>query len=64
MPTPKHDNEETFSEAALNAPEGSVARIFDDAVEALMGCAITRREALAVLKAIFAGLVPHVELHY
>lgn len=33
-------------------------------VEALMGCAITRREALAVLKAILAGQIPYVTMHY
>lgn len=35
-----------------------------EAVEALMGCAITRREALAVLKAILAGQIPYVTMHY
>ena len=33
-------------------------------VEALMGCAITRRESIAVLKAILAGHIPHVTIAY
>ena len=39
-------------------------KIMDEATEALMGCAITRREALAVLKAILAGQIPYVTMHY
>ena len=37
---------------------------YREAVEALMGCAITCREALAVLNAILAGQIPYVTMHY
>jgi hypothetical protein len=78
----------------VKAPEGSLARQFDDAeeaaekfaeveiyetaatredylkqvhdeiVEAFMCCALTRQEAIAVLKAIIEGRVPHVTIQY
>jgi hypothetical protein len=53
-PTPLVPLSHETREQAINA----------EVVEALMGCAITRREALAVLKAILAGHIPHVTIEY
>jgi hypothetical protein len=35
-----------------------------EAVEALMGCALTRHEAMAVLTAIVEGRIPHITITY
>jgi hypothetical protein len=35
-----------------------------EAVEALMGCALTRHEAMSVLTAIVEGRIPHVTITY
>jgi hypothetical protein len=38
--------------------------IHAEVVEALMGCSLTRQEALAVLQAIVDGRIPHVNVNY
>ena len=35
-----------------------------EAVESLMGCALTRHEAMSVLTAIVEGRIPHVSITY
>jgi hypothetical protein len=50
--------------ASVTLAETRTQYINGEIVEALMGCAITRREALAVLKAILAGHIPHVTITY
>ena len=39
-------------------------RINREAHEALMGCALTRREAQGVLTAITEGRIPHISINY
>jgi hypothetical protein len=39
-------------------------RFHGEVVEALMGCALTRQEAISVLKAILASRIPHVTISY